>query len=72
MYGLSLFTYDVTMLRSLQGSTKGTAEGNLKGLLLCSLIGSVFAFVISVNKGTIIGLWGGKFLGRTLGGLVGI
>ena len=32
--GLSLGTHDGTMIRYLEGSTKGIEEGNLEGLLL--------------------------------------
>ena len=40
--------------------------------MLGDWLGSVVVLVIGFNKGTLLGFWGGKVLGRTLGSLVGI
>ena len=34
IYGISLGTYDVTVIRYLEVSTEGTSEANFEGLLL--------------------------------------
>ena len=60
------------MLGYLEISTEGDTEGNLEGLLLDALLVSVVGLVLCFNKGTVLGYWNGKFLGRTLGALVGI
>ena len=60
------------MLRYLEFSTKGAAEGKLEVFFLGAYIVSVVGLVLGFNKVTILGFWYVKALGRALGDLVGI
>ena len=50
----------------------GTADGNLEGLLLGVLLGSVYEIKLGANEWTELGFWYGRMFGTTLGSLEGL
>ena len=60
------------MLGSPEGSTEGTADSNLEGLLLGDWLVSLYGLDIVTNVGNEIGLSYGKVIDKTLGALDGI
>ena len=58
--GFTLGTYDCTQLGLSEGSSEGTADENLEGLLLGALIGSVNGFELVKNEDTEVGFCDGK------------
>ena len=72
LYGISIGTYDGTVIRYLEGSTEVTAEGIIDGLLLGDWIVSVVGLAIDFNKGDVLVFWYGKVIVVTLWDLVGL
>ena len=72
MDGISLVTYDVKVIRYLEGSTELIVEDSIGCLLLGARLGSVVGILIGFMKGPVLGLRDGKVLGRTLGVFVGL
>ena len=70
VYGISIGTYDVTVL-ILEGSTEGIAEGKFEGLLLGAWIGYLNRLEIVTDDGNTLWLLYGKLFGATLGALDG-
>ena len=70
--GISLVTYDVKVIRYLEGSTELIVEDSFGFLLLGARLGSVVGILIGFMKDPVLGLRDGKVLGRTLGVFVGL
>ena len=55
MNGISIGTYDVTVIISLEGLTGGSVGVNLEDLFLGAWLGSFVGIVLGFKKGNLLG-----------------